>query len=90
MILLFGFVVSSINLNEEVVEEVVDGVVEDVDDDGATLPIKFCSRGQQTLGTLVVNPQEYCDRNFTLSLEFWLSNRVAEKYGLYYLIQGFQ
>ena len=70
MILLFGLVVSSINLNEEVVDEVVDGVVEDVDDDGATLPIKFCSRGQQTLGTLVVNPQEYCDRNFTLSLEF--------------------
>ena len=83
-------VISSTNLTpDDVVDDDLDGVGLDVDVDGLLgllLPVlpsistpTVFSTGQQMLGTLLVKPQEYSERNFNFSLGDKLSSCCSEK-----------
>ena len=82
-------VISSTNLTpDDVVDDDLDGVGLDVEVDGLLgllLPVlpsistpTVFSTGQQMLGTLLVKPQEYSERNFNFSLGDKLSSCCSE------------
>ena len=83
--------ISSTNLTpDDVVDDDLDGVGLDVEVDGLLgllLPVlpsistpTVFSTGQQMLGTLLVKPHEYSERNFNFSLGDKLSSCCSEKW----------